>query len=89
VGRARTGFGAFAYGLAHVFGVPFRAASSFYGARESYYESRLAADEAKQRRLDWKAEKRERLVPSNFEKCVMPSPPPPGAEEPPGGHYAV
>jgi hypothetical protein len=50
-------FGAFSFGLAHVLGVPYRAAAVFERARERYYEQRLATAEAKDAWLDYKAKR--------------------------------
>lgn len=49
-------FAAFAYGLGHVLGVPYRAAAAFERARESYFEARHASAKAKDAWLDYKAE---------------------------------
>lgn len=53
-------FAAFAYGIAHVLGVPYRAAASFERARESYFEARHASARAKDQWLDYKAERVEK-----------------------------
>jgi len=45
----------FSYGLAYVFGVPYRAAAIFEKAREDYFNQRLATAEAKERWLVYKA----------------------------------
>ena len=49
-------FTAFAYGLAHVLGVPYRAAAAFERARQMYFQQRLDTAAAKQQWLDYKAE---------------------------------
>ena len=48
-------FAFFAYGLAKVFGMPYRAAAIFERAREDYFNQRLDTAEAKDRWLDYKA----------------------------------
>jgi hypothetical protein len=53
-------FAAFAYGLGHIFGVPYRAAAAFERARESYFEQRHATARAKDEWLDYKAQQVER-----------------------------
>lgn len=53
-------FAAFAYGIGHVLGVPYRAAAAFERARLSYYEARHASAEAKDEWLDYKAERVEK-----------------------------
>jgi hypothetical protein len=50
-------FAAFAYGLGHVLGVPYRAAAAFERARASYFEARHKSAEAKDAWLDYKAER--------------------------------
>jgi hypothetical protein len=55
-------FAAFCYGLAHVLGVPYRAAAHFERARESYYEARHDSAKAKDKWLDYKAEQVERAT---------------------------
>jgi hypothetical protein len=50
-------FTAFAYGLAHVLGTPYRAAAAFERARQMYFQQRLATAAAKDEWLDYKAEK--------------------------------
>lgn len=50
-------FAAFCYGLAHVFGVPYRAATAFESARQSYFAQRVATARAKDEWLDYKAER--------------------------------
>jgi hypothetical protein len=46
-------FSAFAYGLAHVFGAPARAAELFESAREDFWSTRLAGEQPKPEWLEW------------------------------------
>jgi hypothetical protein len=46
-------FSAFAYGLAHVFGAPARAATLFNSAREDFWSTRLAGEQPKPEWLEW------------------------------------
>src|SRR4051812_1756173 len=48
-------FSAFAYGLAHVFGAPARAATLFESAREDFWSTRLAGEQPKPEWLEWQA----------------------------------
>ena len=62
-------FAAFAYGLAHVFGVPIRAAELFERARQDFWASRLAGSEPRAEWMEWQAwleykhEQMQRVVP--------------------------
>jgi hypothetical protein len=58
-----TAFSGFAFGLAHVFGAPLRAAAAFERARADFWETRLAADKRKQEWLEWKRAEAEKRVP--------------------------
>jgi hypothetical protein len=49
-------FAAFAYGLGHVLGIPYRAAAAFHNARKSYFEARHESAKAKDAWLEYKAE---------------------------------
>lgn len=71
-------FGAFAFGLAHVLGVPYRAAAVFERAHERYFEQRPATTEAKNAWLDYKAKRVARQNPST-PKSGRSRPPEPGA----------
>lgn len=57
------GFSGFMYGIAHVLGVPYRAATRFYDARDEYWTSRLREARSKEEWLDWKADRAEREIP--------------------------
>jgi hypothetical protein len=46
-------FSAFAYGIAHVFGVPSRSAPMFDRAREDFWSTRLAGADPKPEWLEW------------------------------------
>jgi hypothetical protein len=48
-------FSAFAYGIAHVFGVPSRSAPMFERSREDFWSTRLAAADPKPEWLEWQS----------------------------------
>jgi hypothetical protein len=48
-------FSAFAYGIAHVFGVPARSAPMFERSREDFWSTRLAGADPKPEWMEWQA----------------------------------
>jgi hypothetical protein len=82
------GFTAFAYGLAHVFGGPYKAFARFHKARKEYWDSRREDEEAKQRYFDFKEEQTARRLPFQLREVHEAHKlPPPGTsmELPPPG----
>ena len=86
-------FSAFAYGVAHVFGAPSHSAPLFERAREDFWITRLAGDNAKAEWMEWQAwleykhEEVVRLVPFHLAEVdiELTLPPPREPErEPPG-----
>jgi hypothetical protein len=75
-------FSAFAYGLAHVLGVPYRAGAMFHRARESYFTARVASAEAKDEWLDYKAAQVERESRLRLKAVDYASPPKRSDERP-------
>jgi hypothetical protein len=82
-------FSAFAYGVAHVFGVPSQAAPLFDRAREDFWSSRLAGGSPKAEWMEWQAwlehkhEEVVRLVPFHLAEIdiELTLPPEPEPEE--------
>ena len=86
-------FSAFAYGVAHVFGAPSHSAPLFERAREDFWITRLAGENAKAEWMEWQAwleykhEEVVRLVPFHLAEVdiELTLPPPREPErEPPG-----
>jgi hypothetical protein len=85
-------FSAFAYGVAHVFGVPSQAAPLFDRAREDFWSSRLAGGSPKAEWMEWQAwlehkhEEIVRLVPFHLAEVdielTLPPEPEPEEENP-------
>jgi hypothetical protein len=74
------GFSGFAYGVAHVLGVPYKAAARFHQARAEYFESRVEAADAKDAWLERKAERAKRS-PFRLQKVEERDFPPPPAPD--------
>lgn len=73
------GFTAFTYGLAHVFGVPYKAVARFHKARKEYWESRREDEEARQQYFDFKKEQAAKRLPFELREVhETPKLPPPG-----------